>query len=68
LYRLTPSETTRRASTSRPESVSSSTAIFGFEQVELQDLVALLLAAGEALVDAALAERGVDAAGRPWLP
>jgi hypothetical protein len=28
--RFTPSETTLRASTSRPESVSSSTAIFGF--------------------------------------
>jgi hypothetical protein len=29
-YRFTPSDTTRRASTSRPESVSSSTANFGF--------------------------------------
>jgi hypothetical protein len=51
-HRLTPSDTTRSASTSRPESVSSSTAIFGLSRLELQDLVALLLSAGEALVHA----------------
>ena len=38
---------------SRPESVSSSTASFGLLQRELEDLHALLLAAGEALVEVA---------------
>ena len=45
---------------SRPESVSSRIATLGFEQLELGDLVALLLAAGEALVDGALGERRVE--------
>ena len=35
------------------------------EQLELQDLVALLLAAGEALVDVALGERRVHLQRRP---
>ena len=35
------------------------------EQFELQDLVALLLPAGEALVDAALGEGLVDVESRP---
>ena len=38
------------------------------EQAQLQDLVALLLAAGEALVDAALGERRVDVERRPSPP
>ena len=54
---------------SRPESVSSSTAMRGCEQRHLQDLDALLLAAGEAVVQVAagdllrhleLLERGVE--------
>ena len=36
------------------------------EQLQLEDLVALLLAAGEALVDVALGEGRVDAQARPW--
>ena len=48
---------------SSPESVSSRMAIFGLEQLELQDLVPLLLAAGEALVQVALGELRVD--GQP---
>ena len=49
---------------SRPESVSSRTATLRVEQLELGDLVALLLAAGEALVDRALRERRVQVRAR----
>ena len=45
---------------SRPESVSSSRARAGFQDGHLQDFVALLLAAGEAFVDGAADEFGVD--------
>ena len=44
---------------SRPESVSSRMASIGFEHRHLQDLVALALAAREALVEVALGERGI---------
>ena len=45
---------------SRPESVSSRMAVFRFEHHELEDLVALLLAAGEPFVDGAGGEFAVD--------
>ena len=48
---LTPSATAFKASMSRPESVSSRMAELRIEHGHLEDLVALLLAAGEALVD-----------------
>ena len=57
----TPRPTTRSASMSSPESVSSSTARRRLEQRHLEDLVALLLAAGEPLVQVALAEGRVHA-------
>ena len=53
---LTPSATTRRASMSRPESVSSSTAIVGLEHRQLEDLHPLLLASREAVVQVARGE------------
>ena len=46
---------------SRPESVSSRIATSGSKQRELEDLVALALAAGEPLVQVALGERAVHA-------
>ena len=46
---------------SRPESVSSRTANERLEQRHLEDLVALLLAAGEALVEVPAGERRVHA-------
>jgi hypothetical protein len=51
---LTPSATMRSASMSRPESVSSRMQKFRLEQRHLQDLHALLLAAGEADIERAL--------------
>ena len=48
--------TSRSASTSRPESISSRTANFGSQHRELQRLGALLLAAGELDVHAAVEE------------
>src|SRR3954463_12738948 len=62
---FTPAETVFSASTSRPESVSSSTASEGcwvgtgrggLLERELEDLHALLLTAGEAVVDVAVGE------------
>ncbi len=50
----------RMASTSRPESVSVEDAQPWLEHGHLEDLVALLLAAGEALVDAAVGELAVE--------
>ena len=47
------------ASMSRPESVSSRIARRRLQQRHLQDFVALLLAAGEAFVDAAVEEIGI---------
>ena len=58
--RLTPADTTLSASMSRPESVSSRTATLGFNSSNWSDLVALLLAAGEAFVDAPLRERWIE--------
>ena len=40
----------------------------GLEELQLEDLDALLLAAGEAFVDVALGEVGVDAQLLPWRP
>ena len=56
---MTPFATTRSASMSSPESVSSRIASFGSSSGHLQDLVALLLAAREAFVHAAVEERGI---------
>ena len=58
--RLTPSATTRSASMSSPESVSSRTAISRLQHRHLQDLEPLLLAAGEAVVDVAAGELARD--------
>ena len=57
--------TMRSASMSRPESVSSSTAICGLEHRHLQDLDALLLAAGEAVVEVAAGQLAVDLRAAP---
>ena len=53
---LTPSATVRSASMSRPESVSSRTAISRLQHRQLEDLHALLLAAREAVVEVAAGE------------
>ena len=60
--RSTRRATSRSASTSRPESISSRIANFGCEHRELHRLGALLLAAGELVVDAA--RRGARRARR----
>ena len=57
---LTPPATTRSASMSRPESVSSRMASAGVQDRHLEDLVALLLAAREPLVYGPLHQRVVD--------
>ena len=57
---MTPSATIRSASMSSPESVSSRTAICGLQHRQLQNLQALLLAAGEAVVDVAARELARD--------
>ena len=64
--RSTRRATSRSASTSRPESISSRTANFGCEHRELHGLGALLLAAGELVVDAA--GRGARRARRARAP
>ena len=66
--RLTPSETTLQRVDVQAGVGLVEDRDLRLEQLQLQDLVALLLAAGEALVDVALGERRVDAAAAPSPP